>query len=309
MRRGFTLIELLVVISIIAILIALLLPALGSARARAITMKCQSQQRQLTLGFHMYAADWNRFPASHRRHTAAEVSAGLTPVNGWLAGTAWPPRDKPLDPSRLNTFVWGHYIWPYVGRRIQEFEDPALPATQWTSPGSAPPHMLSSYEHPDHPGVSAVALWARSYGMSNGAFNTNMFRSAGFDGFRPSNTKLLADQHLNLQEIASDINAHVPGTLIAHQGSYYPGSIAGGDYTQFDPGTWGITEWGIHAANFGRHPNRGVPTTYVDGSGRVEHAYAIRNMLKQGNSTFQQNNYAWWGMGGNLPLPEPIWIP
>jgi len=56
-QRGFTLIELLVVISIIALLVSILLPALGAARGAAESIQCSSNLRQLGLGFVNYTTD------------------------------------------------------------------------------------------------------------------------------------------------------------------------------------------------------------------------------------------------------------
>ncbi|MGB0766813.1 MAG: DUF1559 domain-containing protein [Phycisphaeraceae bacterium] len=83
MRKAFTLIELLVVISIIALLIAILLPALGAARASARDIQCLSRMRQITIAATAYSADnKQQFPPNNRQQGSTNV--WFTYIVGYL---------------------------------------------------------------------------------------------------------------------------------------------------------------------------------------------------------------------------------
>ncbi|MEM9084011.1 MAG: type II secretion system protein, partial [Planctomycetota bacterium] len=110
-RVGFTLIELLVVLAIIALLVSLVVPAIGRAREAALALQCQTNLRSIGQGIATYASDFDQSvpPTAAGPERTAYVEEGLQPGGRF---------DNPIWGSR--TKVESQHYWMMKDRSLQD---------------------------------------------------------------------------------------------------------------------------------------------------------------------------------------------
>lgn len=146
-RRAFTLIELLVVIAIIAILAAILFPVFGRARENARRSTCQSNLKQIGLGYHQYVQDYDdRFPPSLGGTGVGGDRHIIPPTAGWM-GTLQPYVKSvqifqcPSEPKKVGADAAGYNQSDYMGN--QNLLDPKNPLACSSALYSGAPAPLS----------------------------------------------------------------------------------------------------------------------------------------------------------------------
>ncbi len=211
-QRAFTLIELLVVVAIIALLAALLLPALRGARARARTVGCTNNLRQLGLAYQMYFGDYSEVFPTYTIATLPNAHYEGYRMLGPYVGKSKKVLLCPADPYTRSPY--SNPVSYMVSERCVENDDnntdppqdrPALKLSAVRSPSKlvvlrefhAPPNHVGTYSSAeDNITIPQLDVWMHVYFFRydlTATYNGVAFYSAYWTAHQGGSNMLFAD--------------------------------------------------------------------------------------------------------------------
>jgi prepilin-type N-terminal cleavage/methylation domain-containing protein/prepilin-type processing-associated H-X9-DG protein len=216
--RGFTLIELLVVIAIIAILAAMLLPALGRAKLKAQGVQCMNNHRQLAIAWRMYTED----NADVLLFASSWPVRSFDPYN-WCNGR------MDFDPANLSNWdpaqdIYKSLMWPYCGKNLGIWRCPADRSAVVVN-GERKPRIRTMAMNAYLGGFSGIAI-----GTGNMSLYTLYKKYTDLN--RPGASKIFVfvderEDAINWGNFLSDMSGYWPSNPSAYQFLDIPASYHG----------------------------------------------------------------------------------
>jgi len=288
--QGFTLIELLVVIAILAILAALVLPAMNGARQRSHGVVCLGNLRQLQLAWMLYAEDHNDWLSP------AELNVGVPKAARWVAGAMGLHASETSGKTNRNLLVapgLGH-IGPYVGKP-ELFHCPGDRSTV-TVYGRRGPLRVRSYSMNQYmvtgDGVTMSGDLNRPETIAWSYSPAAFVRYSDFNRTSPAGVFVLVDEHegtINFGLFSMNWHFGPNGTWSQHPARRHGGTGA----FSFADGHAELKKW--------RDPRTGPRANTWD-----EFVEARNRGLFD---TRPNADYAWLWERTNGPWPFPEWAP
>ena len=300
-RRGFTLIELLVVIAIIAILAALLLPALAKAKTKAQQITCVNNSKQLALAFQQYTMDFNDFYAPN------PDDGTTTPGYIWCSGQAGIGGGDEFDPDLMKD-PNRTLVAPYIANNVGIFHCPADTRTGLYDGGSYyPTSPLKGVKV----GAARSVSMNQAVGTIDGTFAANGSGHGGIPN-RPTNGPWLTGSHGGNNATTG------PYVTFGKSTSFRSGASPAKIFMQCDESIYSINDAGLatsanpSAMNFIDFPstahNGGCGFSFCDGHAEV-HKWKGSAIVLIAQATGQHaassgaDKVDWWWLANASSVP------